>query len=173
MLSASLFRVYYTSTIKTTTAYKQTSENNYTKRDKFCSTKYHTEESKGNGPRTKSLARSAQAPIDKDWNTVASARPIPSHRWLEVKWLNVRESCGMGQPFPQMMGSMGAEPQAFDSHLPHCLVWTTRPHGRRDKGVCQPREVVAEWSSGQFQSSVLVVIFLDELNVPLSKALMN
>jgi hypothetical protein len=81
----------------------------------------------------------------------------------------------MDQPFPQMMGSMGAEPQAFDSHLPHCLapVWTTRPHGRRDKGVCQPREVAAGWSSGQFQSSVLAVISLDALNVPLSKALMN
>lgn len=81
----------------------------------------------------------------------------------------------MDQPFPQMAGSMGVEPQAPDPHLPHCLapVWTTRPHGRRDKGVCQPREVVAGWSYGQFQSSVHAVIFLDELDVPFSKALMN
>jgi hypothetical protein len=89
--------------------------------------------------------------------------------------LNVRESRGMGQPFPQMTGSMGAGPQAYDPHLPHCLapVWTIRPHGRRDKGVCQPREVAAGWSYGQFQSSVLAVTFLDELDVSLSKALIN
>ena len=113
--------------------------------------------------------------FDKDWNTVASARPMPAHRWSEAKWLNVRESHGTGQPFLQMTGSMGAEPQAHDPHLLHylALVWTTRPHGRRDKGVCQPREVAAGWSYGQFQTSVLAIIFLDELNVFLSKALMN
>jgi hypothetical protein len=113
--------------------------------------------------------------FDKDWDTVASARPIPAHRWLEVKWLNVRESHGMGQPFPQMTGSMGAEPDAHDPYLPRCLarVWTTRLHGRRDKAVYQPRGVAAGWSYGQFQSSVLAVIFLDELDVPLSKVLMN
>jgi hypothetical protein len=99
---------------------------------------------------------------------------MPAHRWLEVKWLNA-ENRGMGQPFPQMMGSMGAELRAHDPHLPHCLapVWTTRPHGRRDKGGYQPQGVAAEWSYGQFQSSVLAVIFLDELDVPLSKAPMN
>jgi hypothetical protein len=82
----------------------------------------------------------------------------------------------MGRPFPQMTGSMGAGPQAHDPHLRHRLapVWTTRPHERRDIGVCQPREVAAGWSYGQFQSSVLAVIFLDELHVPLlSKALLN
>ena len=113
--------------------------------------------------------------INKDWDIVASARPIPAHPWLEVMWLNVRENCGMGQPFPQMTGSMGAEPYAHDSHRPRCLapVWTTRPHGRRDKGVDQPREVAAGWSYGQFQSSVHAVIFLDELDVPVSQALMD
>lgn len=89
--------------------------------------------------------------------------------------MKVRENCAMGQLFPQTTGSMGAEPQAYDSNLPRCLapVWTTPPHGRRDKGVCQPREVAAGWSYGQFPSLVLAVIFLDELDVPLSKALMN
>lgn len=83
--------------------------------------------------------------FDKDWNTAASAIPTPAHRWLEVKWLNVWESRGMGQPFLHMTGLLGAEPKAPDPHRPHCLalVWTTRPHERRDKGVCQPREVAA------------------------------
>ncbi len=84
----------------------------------------------------------------------------------------MRESRELAQPFRQMTGSVGAEPHAHGPHPPHCLalVWTTRPHGRRDRGVCQPREVAAGWSCGRFRSSVLAVIFLDELDEPFSKA---
>jgi hypothetical protein len=104
-------RIGYISTTRTTTAYNQTSENNYTKRDKTYSTKYYTEKSRGNGPRTLGAWPITHIRLfDKDWNTVASAKPMPAHRWLEVKWLKVWESHGMGQSFPQMTGSMGAEP---------------------------------------------------------------
>ena len=143
---------------------------------KISSIKYYTEIQRY-GPRTIGDWLVAKMPLfDKDRrNTVASARSMPAHRWLGVKWLNERESHGMGQLFRQTTGSMGAEPHVQDPNLPHCLapVWTTPPHGRRDKGVCQLREVAAGWSYGQFQSSVHAVIFLDELDVPLSKELMN
>ncbi len=106
---------------------------------------------------------------------IASERPMPAHRWLGVRCLTVRESHGMGQPCPQMTDSVEAEPQVPGPHLPHCLalVWTTRPHGRRGIRVYQPREAAAGWSCGRFRSSVLAVIFLDELDVSLSKAVMN